>query len=42
MRQEHITLQDVDVSRLYEQTKKYLKDLKLDIIHEEKEETIGI
>jgi hypothetical protein len=38
MRQEHVTLQDVDVSRLYDQIKKYLKDLKLDIIHEEKEE----
>jgi hypothetical protein len=38
MRQEHVTLQDVDVSQLYDQIKKYLKDLKLDIIHEEKEE----
>ena len=36
MRQEHVTLQDVDVSQLYDQIKKYLKDLKLDIIHEEK------
>jgi hypothetical protein len=38
MRQEHVTLQNVDVSRLYDQIKKYLKDLKLDIILEEKEE----
>ena len=38
MRQEHVTLQDVDVSQLYSQIKKYLQDIKLDIIHEEKEE----
>jgi hypothetical protein len=38
MRQEHVTLQDVDISQLYDEMKKYLKDLKLDIIHEEKEE----
>ena len=38
MRQEHVTLQDVDVSQLYDEIKKYLKDIKLDIIHEEKEE----
>jgi hypothetical protein len=38
MRQEHVTLQDVDVSQLYDQIKKYLQDKKLDIIHEEKEE----
>ena len=38
MRQEHVTLQDVDVSQLYGQIKKYLQDIKLDIIHEEKEE----
>ena len=38
MRQEHVTLQDGDVSRLYDEIKKYLKDLKLDIIHEGKEE----
>src|SRR6476619_747525 len=36
MRQEHVTLQDVDVSQLYDQIKKYLQDKKLDIIHEEK------
>ena len=39
MRQEHVTLQDVDVSQLYDEIKKYLKDIKLDIIHEEKEES---
>lgn len=33
-----MTLQDVDVLQLYDQIKKYLKDLKLDIIHEEREE----
>jgi hypothetical protein len=38
MRQEHVTLQNVDVSQLYIQIKKYLQDKKLDIIHEEKEE----
>ena len=36
MRQEHVTLQNVDVSRLYEEIKKYMQGLKLDIIHEEK------
>ena len=38
MRQEHVTLQDVDVSQLYSQIKKYLQDIKLDIIHEERKE----
>ena len=33
-----MTLQNVDVSQLYGQIKKYLQDIKLDIIHEEKEE----
>ena len=36
MRQEHVTLQNVDVSRLYEEIKKYMQGLKLDVIHEEK------
>lgn len=36
MRQEHVTLQNVDVSRLYDEIKKYMQGLKLDIIHEEK------
>ena len=36
MRQVHVTLQNVDVSRLYEEIKKYMQGLKLDIIHEDK------
>ena len=36
MRQEHVTLQNVDVSRLYDEIKKYMQGLKLDIIHEDK------
>jgi hypothetical protein len=38
MRQEHVLLQDIDISQLYDEMKKYLKNLKLDIISEEKEE----
>jgi len=38
MRQEHVTLHDVEVSQLYDQIKQYLKDQKLDIIHEEKKD----
>lgn len=38
MRQEHVILQNVDVSKLYDQIRKYLQDLKLDIIHEDKAE----
>ena len=38
MRQEHVTLQGVEISQLYDQIKNYLKDKKLDIIHEEKED----
>jgi len=38
MRQEHVTVHDVEASGLYDEIKKYLKDKKLDIIHEEKEE----
>ena len=38
MRQEHVTLQNIEIQQLYDEIKKYLKDLKLDIIHEEKEE----
>src|SRR6476659_4270068 len=38
MRQEHVTLQNVDVSRLYDEIKKYLQGIKLEIISEEKEE----
>ena len=38
MRQEHVTLHDVEVSQLYDKIRSYLKDQKLDVIHEEKEE----
>ena len=38
MKQEHVTLHDVEASVIYDQIKKYLKDQKLDIIHEESEE----
>jgi hypothetical protein len=38
MRQENGTLQDIDVSQLYNEIKKYLKNIKLNIINEEKEE----
>jgi len=36
MRQEHVTLQNVDAVRLYDEIKKYLQGIKLDIISEEK------
>ena len=38
MRQEHVNLHDVEVSKLYDQIRNYLKDKKLDIISEEKED----
>ena len=38
MRQEHVTLHDVEISQLYDRIRNYLKDKKLDIISEEKEE----
>ena len=38
MRQEHVTLHDVEMSQLYDQIRNYLKEQKLDIIHEEKED----
>ena len=38
IRQEHVTLQDVDISQLYDEIRNISKILKLDIIHEEKEE----
>jgi hypothetical protein len=38
MRQEHVTLYDMQISQLYDRIKEYLKGLKLDIIHEEKDE----
>ena len=38
MRQEHVTLQGVEISQLYDQIRNYLKDKKLDVISEEKED----
>jgi hypothetical protein len=38
MRQEHVILQGVEISQLYDQIRNYIKDKKLDIIHEEKED----
>ena len=38
MRQEHVTLHDVQIGRLYDLIKEYLKGLKLEIIHEEQDE----
>ena len=38
MKQEHVTIHDVEASELYDQIKKYLKDQKLEIIHEEVED----
>lgn len=38
MRQEHVILHDVEVSDLYDKIRQYLKEHKLDIIHEEKED----
>ena len=35
MRQEHVTLKNVEVERLFELIKKHLQEIKLDIIHEE-------
>ena len=38
MRQEHVTLKNVEVKQLFELIKKHLQEIKLDIIHEETEE----
>jgi hypothetical protein len=38
MRQEHVTLKNVEINQLFELIKKHLQEIKLDIIHEEKEE----
>jgi hypothetical protein len=35
MRQEHVTLKNVEISELFDRIKKYLQEIKLDIIHEE-------
>ena len=36
MRQEHVTLKNVEISQLFDRIKKHLQEIKLDIIHEEK------
>jgi hypothetical protein len=36
MRQEHVTLQNVEIARLFDLIKKHLQELKLDVIHEER------
>jgi hypothetical protein len=38
MRQEHVSLQIEQISELFDLIKKYLQELKLEIIHEEKYE----
>lgn len=38
MRQEHVTLQNVEISQLYDLIKKHLQEIELDIIHEETHE----
>jgi hypothetical protein len=42
MRQEHITLKNVEISQLFDRIKEHLEEIKLDIIHEEKQKLIGI
>ena len=42
MRQEHVTLQNVEISQLYDLIKKYLQELKLDIIMKRKLKITGI
>lgn len=37
MRQEHVTLKNVEISELFDRIKQHLQEIKLDIIHEEKE-----
>ena len=37
MRQEHVTLKNVEISRLFDRIKEHLQEIKLDIISEEKE-----
>ncbi len=36
MKEEHVTLNNIEISQLYGAIKKYLQDLKLQIIHEDK------
>jgi hypothetical protein len=37
MRQEHVTLKNVEISKLFDLIKKHLQEIELDIIHEEKQ-----
>ena len=37
MRQEHVTLKNVGISKLFDLIKKHLQEIELDIIHEEKQ-----
>ena len=36
MHQEHVTLTNIEIEQLYAAIEKYLQDLKLDIIHEDR------
>ena len=36
MHQEHVTLTNIEIEQLYAAIKKYLQDLKLDVIHEDR------
>src|SRR5215217_7364180 len=38
MKQKHVILHDVEISQLYDQIRNYLKEKKLDVISEEKED----
>jgi hypothetical protein len=38
MRQEHVSLKNVEISELYDRIKKHLEEIKLDVIYEEKDE----
>ena len=37
MRQEHVTLKNVEISQLFDRIKEHLREIELDIIHEEKQ-----
>ena len=37
MRQEHVTLKNVEISELFDRIRKHLEEIKLDIIHEDKQ-----
>jgi len=42
MRQEHVNLKNVEISKLFDLIKKHLQEIELDIIHEKNKKTIGI